>query len=115
MRPLLVTFSIALVFGFTGCSGDGSSDNAAGGGEPAAATSIEVACGHCIYKMEGLEQCTSACKVEGKTLLLEGPGTDAQALMAAGFCEGPLMADVEGKVEGDKYVVTSLKLKEKEK
>ena len=70
-----------------------------------------MACGHCIYKMEGLEGCTPACKVDDKVVLLEAAAFDGAALMAAGGCEAAITATAEGKVEGDKFVATSLTLK----
>jgi hypothetical protein len=64
----------------------------------------EVACGSCIYKMPGVEGCHLAVMLDGKPYLVNGatwPNHD--------FCDRKLQAVVTGKVEGDKFIASSVK------
>lgn len=108
MRQVLaLTVMFCLLLGFSGCqkSGDAASDTTA----PITVTdqTVETACGSCIYKMEGVEGCQTAVKIDGKAYLVTGVETDAHE---AGLCEVAKKAIVSGKVEGDKFVATRYEL-----
>jgi len=104
-----------------GSSGGGSDQGAASkavsdhadaamndGGTPAvAAVSMEVACAHCVYHMDGVATCTPAVKVGDTPMLLTGVPLDPHSM---GLCEEPKMAMVAGKVDGDHFVASSLEL-----
>jgi len=68
---------------------------------------IEVACAGCVYKMEGAQGCALAVNVGGKPHMVTGVEFDA---MANGLCDGPKQARIAGKVEGGKFVATSVML-----
>jgi len=66
----------------------------------------EVACGSCIYKMPGVEGCHLAVMIDGKPYLVQGatwPNHD--------FCDAKQQAVVSGKLEGDKFIATSVEPK----
>ena len=98
MRLLAVVALVSLV----GCTGDGTAD----------AQTIEVGCAKCSYALDGHDECAAACKVDGKVVLLEGVSSEFDKLMAEhGFCAPggkPVEAKAVGKMEGDKFVASSL-------
>ena len=68
---------------------------------------VDAACGVCVYKMSGQEGCPLAVKIDGKTYVVEGakwPNHD--------YCDKNCKAIVSGRVEGDKFIATSLKVAE---
>ena len=71
------------------------------------AQTVPVACGSCIYGMEGVEGCETAVKIDGKSYLVTGENIDAHNV---GLCSSEKKALVTGQVEGDKFVATSIKL-----
>ncbi len=77
------------------------------------AQTVEAGCAMCIYKMEGINKCTLAVKLDGKPHLVEGAQIhdlgDAHA--ADGLCKTARQATVEGKLEGDKFVASKIALK----
>lgn len=110
--------SVVSAFSIVGC-GDaekpvpamGSDDTPAAAGDGGGARTVEVGCAMCLYKQEGLTACTTACKIDGRVVLLDGVGTDSTVLMAAGMCENPLHAEMKGSMKGDRFVAFSFKLK----
>lgn len=111
MRPLIFS-CLALSLALFGCALFGGKTAPAEEAGTTTAVSMEVACAHCVYQMEGVTACAPACKIDDKVVLLEGSAVDAQTLMDKGCCKGALMAEAEGKIEGDKFVATSLTVKE---
>lgn len=79
------------------------------------AQTIEAGCAMCIYKMEGVEKCSLALKIDGKPYLVEGASIfdhgDAHA--ADGLCKSARQAVVKGKIENGKFVATQFELKPK--
>lgn len=68
---------------------------------------LEAACGVCLYKMPGVKGCPLAVMIDGKPYLVEGakwPNHD--------YCDRKCQAVVTGKLEGDKFIATSLEPKE---
>lgn len=75
--------------------------------DPSGSQTAEAGCGSCIFKMPGVKGCKLAVKVEGKAYLVKGANIKAHK---AGLCSGSKQAKLEGKVEGDAFVVTSFEL-----
>ena len=74
---------------------------------------IEVACGHCVFDMEGQEQagCPWAAHVEGEYYLLSGPvPQDHHKHQPDGICSMPRQARVNGYVHGEYFVATEFEL-----
>ena len=72
---------------------------------------LEASCGSCNFKMSGKE-CYLAVKYEGKAYAVEGTGLDdhGDAHEEKGFCMAVRKANVQGKLKGDKFVVTYFEL-----
>jgi hypothetical protein len=70
---------------------------------------LEVGCGSCTYHMAGVQDCTLAVKIDGKSYLVEGANVDAHK---AGLCaKTGTQALVSGRIEGDKFIATKFELK----
>ncbi len=75
---------------------------------PAAAQTLEVGCAGCVFGMPGAEGCQLAVKVDGKSYLVTGvemPGHES------GLCDHSRMAELTGRLEGERFVATNLSLK----
>ncbi len=110
MRHVLaLTAMFCLLLGVIGCQN--AEEAAPETATPVTLTdqTVETGCGSCIYKMEGVEGCQTAVKIEGKAYLVTGVETDAHDL---GLCKEAKQATVSGKVEGDKFVATAYELVE---
>ena len=70
-------------------------------------TSMELGCGRCIYKMEGVQGCPTAAVVNGKPMLIQGVGQSAHE---HGLCSRSGMALVSGEIEGGSLVTTSVEM-----
>ncbi len=69
---------------------------------------VEVACGSCIYEMDGVEGCEAAVKIDGRPYLLKGvKGLDAHA---AGLCKSAKHARVLGEVKDGVFVAKGFQL-----
>lgn len=69
---------------------------------------VEVACASCIYEMPGVSGCKLAAKIDGKPVLVTGTAFDAHK---SGLCSGAKQATVKGKLRGEEFVATEVKLK----
>ncbi|MEE8459079.1 MAG: DUF6370 family protein [Phycisphaerales bacterium] len=70
---------------------------------------VEVACGSCVYGMDGVKGCKLAVKINnGDPILATGSDLD---LHKHNLCSSPSQAVVTGEVEGDTLVVTSVEIK----
>ncbi len=69
---------------------------------------VQAGCGSCIFHMEGVKGCKLAVKVDGKPYLVTGAAVNAHT---SGLCGSEKTAEVRGKIQGDKFVATSFKLK----
>jgi hypothetical protein len=96
-----------------GCSGYGKSGEDGEDGKDVvgdgAAMTVEVGCASCIYKMEGITDCTLAAKIDGKAVLVKGSDVDAHE---AGLCAAAKQAVVEGELLGQEFIATKVALKE---
>ncbi len=91
--------------------------------KPAADTSkrkvVEASCGECQFKLPG-KGCHLAVRFDGKAYFVDGTSIDdhGDAHGEDGFCEAIRHAEVEGKLENNRFKVTYFKLlpvkKEKE-
>jgi hypothetical protein len=91
--------------GGPGGGGSGGTGGAGGGAVMNISNqTVAAGCGVCIFSMPGVTGCPLAVRIDGKTYLVEGaewPNHD--------YCERECRAVVSGKVEGDKFVASSLK------
>ncbi len=113
MRALIATASLSFLFVLLyGCESGSQPSGDQGGAASAGAKTVEVACARCVYKKEGLTQCTAACKLDGEVVLLEGEGVDVQKLMTEHhFCKAAIQAEIEGERKGDRFVASSFQVK----
>ena len=121
MKQLTLALALVVAFGLIACSSSSdeattTSDTPANAetsaqttpAERAAVASVmEVACGSCVYKMDGVASCVAATKVNGKPMLITGMEIDAMGL---GLCSGPKQAQVAGHAHGDSYHATAFAL-----
>ena len=72
---------------------------------------VETACGTCMFKMEG-KTCALAIKLNDKPYYVDGTGIDdhGDAHDKDGFCNATRKAKVQGKIVGDRYLVTFFEL-----
>lgn len=72
---------------------------------------VEASCGQCQFGMPG-HGCDLAVRIDNKAYFVEGTHIDkhGDAHAEDGFCETIRQAEVIGKVENNKFVVTSFKL-----
>ena len=72
---------------------------------------VEVACGQCQFGLPG-DSCDLAVRFDGHAYFVEGTGIDdhGDAHADDGFCNAVRSAEVAGHVEGERYVVTWLRL-----
>ncbi len=72
---------------------------------------LTVACGACIFEMEGVEGCPWAAEVDGEHFLMKGDfGHDHNSHMPDGICNMPRKARVWGELRGDALYVARFEL-----
>ncbi|MEE9383877.1 MAG: DUF6370 family protein [Nannocystaceae bacterium] len=74
---------------------------------------IKVACGSCVFKMEGAKGCPWAAEIDGEHYLIEGRApADGEHDSHAddGMCKVAREAVVTGELRADKLVVTQMDL-----
>jgi len=73
---------------------------------------VEVACGRCVYEMEGVEEgCPWAATVDGRHYLIEGNVPhDHNSHEASGICNMPRLARVRGEIRGETLYVSRVEL-----
>ncbi len=70
---------------------------------------VEVACGSCVYGMDGVVGCKLAVRINnGDPMLVTGSDLD---LHEHNLCSAATDAVVTGEVEGDTLVVTAVEIK----
>lgn len=72
---------------------------------------VETACGECQFGMEG-KSCDLAVRIDGKSYFVDGTTIDehGDAHAKDGFCNKIRKAAVIGKIENNRFKVTSYKL-----
>lgn len=108
MRALLA-FSTLAVFLCLGCTSETDPQpDAESGGEAVTAASVEIGCAMCIFNQDGVDTCTPAVKMGDKVLLLEGYEPESEHAL----CNASKKAVVDGRIQGNTLMVTSVKLEE---
>jgi len=72
---------------------------------------VEAACGECQLKLKG-KSCDLAIRINGKAYFVDGTKIDdyGDAHAKEGFCEAISIAEVQGKIVGDRFKATYFKL-----
>lgn len=72
---------------------------------------VEAACGECQFGMEG-KGCDLAVRIDGKSYFVDGTKIDehGDAHAKDGFCNAIRKASVTGKIENNRYKVTTFTL-----
>ena len=76
----------------------------------------EVSCGQCQFHLTGKDGCDLAVKINGIAYFVDGAHIDDFGNAHdknTGFCEVIRKANVVGKIEGNRFKATSIKLIEK--
>ncbi len=73
---------------------------------------VEAGCATCIYDMKDVTGCKLAVKIDGKAYLVSGKSMDdlGDAHAEDGLCNIARKAEVTGKLDGDRFVVTQMAL-----
>ncbi len=109
-RIISMTFVAGLLLGFFGCtSSTDTADQAPVEPQVVSEQSVEAACASCIYKMEGVEDCELAVKIDGTTYLVSGVDLDAHE---SGLCDAAKQAVISGEIDGDRFVATSFEFEQ---
>ncbi len=86
-----------------------SQDRAAGQAPAEISRTVEAGCGSCIFKMEGVQGCKLAVKIDGKAYLVTGADVDAHS---AGLCSASKQAKVRGRLDGDTFAASAFELEQ---
>jgi len=72
---------------------------------------VEAACGECQLGLKG-KSCDLAIRINGKAYFVDGTKIDdyGDSHAKEGFCEAISMAEVQGKIVGDRFNATYFKL-----
>ena len=75
------------------------------------ARNVEASCGQCLFDLEG-EGCDLAVRIDGQAYYVDGASIDdyGDAHAEDGFCNAIRRAVVSGRLENDRFVVTSFEL-----
>ena len=76
---------------------------------------VKAGCGMCIFEMKDVTGCELAGEIDGKTYLVSGKSMDdlGDAHAEDGLCNIARKAEVTGKIDGDRFVVTKMTLSPK--
>ena len=109
MILMVMAVALTLVACSSGSDAENSSDTPAETSSETqlASMNVELGCGSCTYKMDGVEGCVVAASVDGTPMLVEGSEIDAHS---AGLCSATKMAEVTGSVSDGKLMVTQVVL-----
>ena len=100
---LLLPWLLVLAFSTGGCSGEAA--------VPIEGQTITVACGQCVFEMEGVEGCPWAAEIEGVRYLVQGAVPQQhQAHAVDGICSMERKAVVDGVIRGEILVVSRMEL-----
>ena len=103
----LVSLGAALALG--GCSQTAKTETAATAEVVTLRSeTVEIACGSCVYGMDGVQGCKLAAKINGDPILVTGADLD---LHEHHLCSTASDAVVSGEVDGDVLVASSVVIK----
>jgi hypothetical protein len=71
---------------------------------------VETGCAMCMFGMNGLADCQTAIRVDGKVYLVRGSGVPDAEDHSTGLCHAIQKARVTGRLVGDKFVASSFSL-----
>lgn len=74
---------------------------------------VEMSCGQCQFGLTSQDGCDLAVRLDGKSYFVDGADIDDFGDAhdeETGFCEAVRKAEVTGKLEGNRFTVTSVKL-----
>lgn len=72
---------------------------------------VELSCGQCQFGLTSQDGCDLAVRMDGKAYFVDGAKIDDFGDAHdedTGFCEVIRKAEVKGKIEGDRFKVTSV-------
>lgn len=72
---------------------------------------VEVSCGECQFKLKG-KSCDLAVRIDGKAYFVDGTDIDSHgdAHEKDGFCNAIRKAEVQGRLEKNRFIVSYFKL-----
>jgi hypothetical protein len=72
---------------------------------------LDVACGRCVFEMEGVQGCPWAAEIEGRHYLIRGPlPTDHSTHAPDGICNMTRQAVVDGELRDGELLATRFEL-----
>jgi hypothetical protein len=102
-RPLLLAALVALVATLAACR---PTAEATFSGD-----TLTVACGRCIFEMEGLDACPWAAEIDGKHYLIRGKVPKEHSTHAPdGICNMRRQAVIDGELRGGELLVSRMEL-----
>ncbi len=107
-KTILPAIAVATLFLACSESGRNAGVQAATTQVSANAQTLEVGCAGCVFSMPGAEGCQLAVKMGDKIHLVSGvemPGHET------GLCDHSRMANIDGKLDGERFVATAFELK----
>lgn len=97
MKNLLVLFSLIICFA---CKTEEKQ-------------TVELSCGQCQFGLDSQDGCDLAVRIDGKSYFVDGADIDDFGDAHdtdTGFCEAVRKAEVTGKIEGDRFKATSVRM-----
>ncbi len=113
MRTGLILATILPALFIAGCKKTSDAPTSKAPTTVAATTqTVETGCATCIFEMKDVTGCKLAVKIDGKAYLVGGKSMDdlGDAHAADGLCNIARKAEVTGKIDGDRFVVTKMAL-----
>lgn len=104
----IITFAIAIFLGTAAFA----QENTSAPDPKKKILTVEASCGQCQFGMKDKRGCDLAIRIDGKSYFVEGTKIDEHGDAHAddGFCSAIRKAQVQGKVDGNKFKVSYFKL-----
>ena len=108
MKIQAFSLMVGVLLSVSGCASTGRTQHANG----LVNRTVEAGCATCMFEMPGVEGCVLAVRIDEQAYLVKGSEIDdhGDAHAADGFCNAVREAHVEGKIEGDTFVVRKMEL-----
>ena len=113
MRTGLILAAVLPALFLAGCKKESDAPATKAPTTVAATTqTVEAGCAMCIFEMKDVTECKLAVKIDGKAYLVSGKTMDdlGDAHAEDGLCSIARKAEVTGKLDGDRFVVTKMAL-----